>query len=634
MLVCVRRAPGSLGSRAPSTGLIDETGTRVDRQRPQVAGRVRVLIGVVVGFLVIMVAAATPAAAHARLLGANPEPGAVLDSAPARVELRFSEPVGLIAGSLRLFAADGRVTALDAHSRDAVVSADLPALPDGGYTIGFRVVSADGHPISGAVSFHVGATAGSPPLTVDQASTPVTDAVVAALSAAQTWTLLVFAGLVFFRQFVQRGGTPADQDGLGLLRTLLLVAGAASLALVPAGASRVVGAEPWGVAGLGWLAGVRPEPVAAALVIAGAGWLALRASGRSGRTQRWAAPLAGIALAALVLVGHTRTIGPAWLMAVADFGHLFAAAVWTGGLVGLIRLLVRVEHDRRTHANHDLGTAATLADGTAALGGARRGPAVHGEREVANGPVTLGDGQPDSAVTIVRAVGRVVGRFSQLALVSVLMLAASGTIMAIMVVGSWSMLVESGYGRTLLLKLGVVVAVVAIAGWNRFVLLPRIERAADDAASWYQLLRTLRREAALLVAVVAITGVLTNTSPPPAVPDQPAAAGATAGEVTIHAISQGMTVDGTVSPGTTGANRLRLRLSVAGTPLTTDEVTVIARLPEQDLGPLSADVSGDPESGEYLAEIVLPVAGSWRLEIAARLDTFTKPTAVATITIV
>jgi hypothetical protein len=104
---------------------------------------------------VIPVSAAT---GHASLKGSNPEDGASLDVAPEEVVLTFSE---------ELLTELVEISVLDADDNPVVVTevpqtpppgtdvkvpwpADLPA---GEYSVAFRVVSADGHPVTGRVTF-------------------------------------------------------------------------------------------------------------------------------------------------------------------------------------------------------------------------------------------------------------------------------------------------------------------------------------------------------------------------------------------------------------------------------------------------------------------------------------------------
>jgi copper resistance protein C len=106
----------------------------------------------------LLLPTATAASAHDELVGSDPSPGAALDAAPAAVRLDFSADV-LTFGAAIVVADDTDATwqsgepVLDGAS----VSVPLdPALPDGSYQVRWRVVSSDGHPITGLVPFTVG----------------------------------------------------------------------------------------------------------------------------------------------------------------------------------------------------------------------------------------------------------------------------------------------------------------------------------------------------------------------------------------------------------------------------------------------------------------------------------------------
>ena len=79
-------------------------------------------------------------------------------ASPDEVTLEFSEGVSLGAGYARVVTADGeRVDTGTAAVDGNVVTIPLRGdLPDDGYLVTYRVVSADSHPISGAFSFVVG----------------------------------------------------------------------------------------------------------------------------------------------------------------------------------------------------------------------------------------------------------------------------------------------------------------------------------------------------------------------------------------------------------------------------------------------------------------------------------------------
>ena len=103
------------------------------------------------------VLAAIPAAAHADLVSSDPVDGAVLQSAPTAITLTFSDPLFADGVQMSLVTADGTVVPSEAPVvADASVSMKWPATAGpGSYEVGYRVVSADGHPVSGSVSFTV-----------------------------------------------------------------------------------------------------------------------------------------------------------------------------------------------------------------------------------------------------------------------------------------------------------------------------------------------------------------------------------------------------------------------------------------------------------------------------------------------
>lgn len=107
---------------------------------------------------------ASPAAhAHDALVASEPADGASLDAAPAAATLTFSGEISPVGIGFALHDAAG--TTLDlptvAQPDGTVVTQQLPALGAGGYALDWRVVSSDGHPISGTISFTVTEAAGA-----------------------------------------------------------------------------------------------------------------------------------------------------------------------------------------------------------------------------------------------------------------------------------------------------------------------------------------------------------------------------------------------------------------------------------------------------------------------------------------
>lgn len=100
------------------------------------------------------------AGAHGTLAGSAPANGARLEKSPRLVMLRFNEPVASDGAVLTVRDESGaRVDSGDAgvdkrHPEMAVVS--LPPLPNGRYTVEYRVTSLDGHPMAGHIAYSVG----------------------------------------------------------------------------------------------------------------------------------------------------------------------------------------------------------------------------------------------------------------------------------------------------------------------------------------------------------------------------------------------------------------------------------------------------------------------------------------------
>jgi len=120
--------------------------------------RVALLAGLAAAWLLL---ACAPALAHATLVGASPPRGGSVSEPPDRVELRFTEPVDAEFDPVVVRDADGaRVDARDARvdPKDArVVLAGLERLPEGSYTVEWRVTSIDGHVVEGRYGFAVAA---------------------------------------------------------------------------------------------------------------------------------------------------------------------------------------------------------------------------------------------------------------------------------------------------------------------------------------------------------------------------------------------------------------------------------------------------------------------------------------------
>ncbi|WP_344690775.1 copper resistance CopC family protein [Blastococcus jejuensis] len=144
------------------------------RRTPHVVGPglPRVLAGLVAAALLLVGPGATAARAHDSLAGSSPAAGAVLPTPPADVTLEFAAPPQPLGTQVRVTGPDGTSASEgEPDVRGATVVQPLAeALPAGGYTVQWRVTSADGHPISGTFSFT--ATGGAPPVAAGAGDLP------------------------------------------------------------------------------------------------------------------------------------------------------------------------------------------------------------------------------------------------------------------------------------------------------------------------------------------------------------------------------------------------------------------------------------------------------------------------------
>jgi len=148
-----------------------------------------------IGFILL---SATPASAHTSLVSSLPESGAVLNKVPSEVRLKFNEDLLLIdtknPNRIEVINGIGQVvsgmTMVDGP--EIYTPLDLSFEPSGEYTVKYRVVSADGHPIEGDYQF----TVASP----EVISAPVVDEPEdgSNLLVRLAQTLLVLAGIGIF----------------------------------------------------------------------------------------------------------------------------------------------------------------------------------------------------------------------------------------------------------------------------------------------------------------------------------------------------------------------------------------------------------------------------------------------------
>lgn len=122
---------------------------------------------------IVVLATPAPAAAHTVLLGTTPADGSVVTTVTTEVTLTFNEPVRADFSTVVVTGPDGRAYATGNPTvQDNVLRQPVHPLGSGTYEVAWRVVSLDGHPVSGSFSFTVQLPAEEEPVSVEEEPTP------------------------------------------------------------------------------------------------------------------------------------------------------------------------------------------------------------------------------------------------------------------------------------------------------------------------------------------------------------------------------------------------------------------------------------------------------------------------------
>ena len=520
------------------------------------------------------------ASAHGSLERSDPLDGQVVATSPSRVTLTFSEPIEAALGEIMIFDGDTHRVDAGAMIRQApnVVSRGVSGtLVRGTYTVSWRVGSADGHPIGGAFVFHVGAPGQRPEGVASEVQARPPAAITRASDVARFANLallILTVGGIGALVLVLAGRAPDVEPRLwyaaaGCGFALSIVAGATILlhaaSVAGVGLDRAAQGNVLSAVLATRFGQVRLAQVILAEVVAiGAVWAAATL-GTSRRKRVVALAAAGLAVTP-GLAGHAGT--GSTLTVIADTGHVLAASLWVGGLATIV--------------------------------------------------TALGLAGPDRA----RLARSLWPRFSTAALVSVGVLVVAGVIGSLSNVDGVSELWETSYGRLLLAKIAIALALIGFGVANRRAV--RRLRDRTETAREGVLRRSAVAELVLMAGAIAVTSVLINQRPARAV----AAAAAVGATTQIGDLAARVAVD----PAQTGSNLVNVFLKRRGRPATVDEVSVTAT-PPADVGPFRLQTS-QAEAGHYVAPpLEAPVAGVWSFEIAVRRGEFDLDSATVSIPI-
>lgn len=509
------------------------------------------------GVLLTLVGAG-PASAHAVLVSTQPDSLSVLRTAPKQVTLTFGEQVQVTARGVRVLRPDGSEVddgkAGHITGRGDTVGVRMASGAQGTYTVAWHVVSADSHPVSGAFTFsvgHVSSTTAAPA----QSGSAAVDVLYWASRVLGYAAFALLVGAVGFVLLCWPEGAadPRVRRSAWVGWCALLVASVADALLQgPYGAGVGLGH----VFDRGLIGGTLALPL-------GTG-LALRVSllavavplvnevlgGRRRAVFGWSLAAVGVGLAATwSLSGHAGSGFQVGLALPLDVLHVGAMGLWLGGLVVVWWA---------------------------------RPPAV------------------------------AVGRFSPVAFLCVVVLVATGAYQSWRQLGSWGAIVGSGYGRVLLIKVGVVVLVLWAAWFSR--------RWVRDRVG--SLRRSVLVETLGAVVVLGLTAALVNSAPPR---DSSVARVAAPADRVIPFDTGGVGGSGklkvNVQPLTVGPNIVTVTvLDAAGVREDVPELDLSFSLRGQGIGPLRVVMrrTGMTMGTYRSASASLPLAGRWTMAVTVR----------------
>ena len=301
----------------------------------------------------------TAALAHATLVSTSPPDGAIVAKAPATISATFDEQVGVSAGSLRVYAPNGQRAdngaATHGQLPQQVTVGLLPGLGPGTYTVSWHVISDDSHPVQGAFTFSVGAPSSSV-VTPASLQPPASKLVGLAFGVVRWLAYCCFALLIGVVAFVICCW-PAGATRPGVLRLAMGAWGGLASATLAAillqgvyGADQSMGHVFWPDvlhatldSRYGRALGVRLLLVVAALIAFSVTLGVLPTANRRSRSAvavAWAAVTIGLA-STWAISDHAGTGIQVPLAVPSDIIHLTAIAIWMGGLVTLVTVVLR-----------------------------------------------------------------------------------------------------------------------------------------------------------------------------------------------------------------------------------------------------------------------------------------------------
>jgi len=558
--------------------------------------RRRLRLAVVGAACLVALAAPATAWAHAVLLRTSPSASVTVNQSPTTVSLTYSEAVEPRFAIVSVTDAGGHQQTNGRPRRSPSdpdqLQVPVEHLSEGWYLVYWRVISADGHPVRGAFTFAVGPNPGPAPefvipSTSETAATPglITARWVAFLATMAAVGLLVFRTIVIrpLRVHVPDASVRATSLALGAALVIALLA--TPFYLLYATAKFAI-RSMWDVGALVPL--IRDsafgrgfldlEVVLALLAVAIVVLLRVERPEAKQRPVSELLALTGALLAggAALLVpgvaGHAAQTSPRAVSLVLDWVHLAAGSIWIGGLIGLLALWSGLGTDRR-----------------------------------------------------LAGLALAVPRFSRTAFVSVLALIASGTWASVIHLPTFASLWQTSYGKTILVKIGLLAATMLPAFVNLTRNVPRLRTAAvrpADGTRAATLLRGLVSGEVLLTAGAVLAAATLSSLPPP--PKSLASVGKASarvgpGQVT-RTVRRGVyRLEFSIQPNRAAVpNDFSVAITRNGAPVRRADVTATFTMLDMEMGQLAYHLP-EVSAGRYgRSAPALVMVGHWGLSFDIR----------------
>ncbi|ELY0462714.1 copper resistance protein CopC [Listeria innocua] len=516
--------------------------------------------------LYILIVPVQHVSAHAYLENSNPADQSHIKTAPEKVTLVFNEEIEADFPLIEVKDSSGKrvETGKTAVSKknNHMVEASLPAeLKADVYSVSWRVVSADGHAVSGIISFKLGDTKAT-----FQSTEVPSNAFDLQISSVQKAILYIGFSLFIGMLVFGLGLYPRKEQLTAKITTRLKKIIWFALAFLGTALLMQLFVQTSITTGVSISESFQPDKLAAFLTTkTGYIWLSELISWlvlviftvimvRKNKQWSWFALLTESALIGYLIFakaqnGHAAASADKIVSITADMLHMIAASVWVGGILVLLFVL----------------------------------PKTGKAREIWS-------------------------RFAIVAIIAVASILVSGLLMAVMNIGQMSNLFTTNYGKILLFKIGLFL-LMALLGLGHYIYLKLKNKKLP--------FKTILIELIIGTIILIVASVLTNVQTPP--PPAPKAF-----DETITAEGENAKINLRVEPATVGQNQFIITFTSADGATKTDfeQVTITTKSTKTDeKATFQAKLANE---NQYFAEgLYINQTGKWEITVHGLTKDFT-----------